>query len=50
MPVLMSLVGVLTVLTLALLLSGNRRQIKLRTVAVAFLVQAAVAAFARARS
>ncbi len=42
MQILMSLVGVATVLALAFLLSNNRRAINKRTVSIAFLIQAAV--------
>ncbi|HNP62865.1 MAG TPA: NupC/NupG family nucleoside CNT transporter [Woeseiaceae bacterium] len=42
MQVLMSLVGVSTILALAFLLSNNRRAINRRTVAIAFLIQTAV--------
>jgi CNT family concentrative nucleoside transporter len=44
MQVIMSLVGIATIFSIALLLSNNRRAIKLRTISMAFLVQTAVAA------
>ncbi len=44
MQVVMSLVGIATIFSIALLLSNNRRAINLRTISMAFLVQTVVAA------
>lgn len=45
MNVLMGLVGIVTLLAIAVLLSENRKAINLRTVVVAFLIQASLGAF-----
>jgi len=45
MNVLMGLVGIVTLLTIAILLSENRKAINLKTVIVAFLIQASLGAF-----
>jgi len=45
MNVLMGLVGIVTLIAIALLLSENRKAINLRTVIVAFLLQASLGAF-----
>lgn len=44
MPILMSLVGMMVLIALAMLLSNNRRKINRRTVGLAFSLQAAIAA------
>jgi len=44
MQVVMSLVGIATIFSIALLLSSNRRAINIRTIAMAFLVQAVIGA------
>ncbi len=45
MQIVMSLIGVVTIFSLALLLSNNRRAINRRTVAIAFAIQAIVGGF-----
>ena len=45
MQLLMSLVGVATIFVLAALISTNRKAINLRTIAIAFALQTAIAAF-----
>ena len=44
MQVVMSLVGIATIFSIALLLSNNRRAINIRTISMAFLVQAVIGA------
>lgn len=44
MQVVMSLVGIVTIFSIALLLSNNRRAINIRTISMAFLVQAVIGA------
>ncbi|MCW2370683.1 MULTISPECIES: NupC/NupG family nucleoside CNT transporter [unclassified Sphingobium] len=43
MPILIGLVGIVAILAIAVLLSGNRRAIRLRVVAAAFALQAGIA-------
>ncbi|WP_435274220.1 NupC/NupG family nucleoside CNT transporter [Psychrobium sp. nBUS_13] len=45
MNVLMGIVGIITLITIAILMSENRRAINIRTVVVAFLLQAGLGAF-----
>ncbi|MGB1296977.1 MAG: NupC/NupG family nucleoside CNT transporter [Psychrobium sp.] len=45
MNVLMGIVGIITLITIAVLMSENRKAINIRTVVVAFLIQASLGAF-----
>ncbi|MGB0898232.1 MAG: Na+ dependent nucleoside transporter N-terminal domain-containing protein, partial [Psychrobium sp.] len=45
MNVLMGIVGIITLITIAILMSENRKAINIRTVVVAFLLQAGLGAF-----